>query len=383
MFLEKVLIFDTTLRDGEQSPGAMLKPHEKVEIALALEELGVDVIEAGFPVSSPGDFQAIKTISKKVREPIVCALARAAEKDIKIAWESIKLAQKPRIHTFIGVSDIFLEYQLKKDREEVLNIVAQRVKQAKSYTHDVQIGLMDATRSQFEFLCKVLTVALKAGATTLDIADTVGYSLPWEIKRLIRKIKKTVKGINKATVSIHCHNDLGLATANTLEAVKAGARQIECAINGIGERAGNASLEEIVMLLKTRQRQLRLVTNIRTEKIYSMSRLVSKLMHLPIQPNKAIVGRNAFAHASGIHQDGYLKKRGVIEIMRPQDIGLKSSRIVLGARSGKHALKYRLGLLRVYPSEEMLETIYKKFLQVAGKKRIVTNKDLHAIIKEK
>lgn len=379
----KILIFDTTLRDGEQSPGAVLKPHEKIGIAQALEELGVDVIEAGFPVSSPGDLRAVKIIAEKVQKPVICALARAIEKDIKAAWQAVKKAKRPRIHIFIGTSDIHLKGQLKKSREEVLKIIVQRVKQAKTYTNDVEFSPMDATRSDPEFLCQASSVALKAGAVTLNIPDTVGYALPWEIERLIKKIKKTVSGINKATLSIHCHNDLGLATANALAAVKAGVRQVECTINGLGERAGNTSLEEIVMLIKVRQSQLGTTTNIQTEKIYPVSRLVSKLTRISVQPNKAIVGRNAFAHASGIHQDGYLKKKETYEIMKPQDVGLKSSRIVLGARSGRHALKYRLSLLNIFPTEEEVALIYKKFLGVADRKRVVTDKDLLGIIKKR
>jgi len=379
---EKVFIFDTTLRDGEQSPGAVLKPDEKLEIALALEKLGVDIIEAGFPVSSPGDFRAVKTIAKRVKKPIICALARAVEKDIKIAWQSVKDAQKSRIHTFIGTSDIHIKRQFKKTREEILEVVAQRIKQSRSYTDDVQLGLMDASRSNIEFLCKVIKVGLKVGVRTFDVADTVGYRLPWEISRLIKKIREEVKAIKNKTIAVHCHNDLGLATANALAAIRAGVRQIDCTINGIGERAGNTSLEEVVMALKVRQNKLKLITNINSKEIYPTSRLVSKLTHMPIQPNKAIVGRHAFAHASGIHQDGYLKHKQTYEIMRPTDIGLKHSRIVLGARSGRHALKYRLSLLGFSPSDEQLVKIYKKFLKIADKKRIVTNKDLRVIMEE-
>lgn len=378
----QVLIFDTTLRDGEQSPGAFLKPLEKVKIARALEKLKVDIIEAGFPVSSMGDFQAVKRISQSIKKPVICALARAVEEDIKIAWQAIKTAKKPRLHVFIGTSDINLKFQLRKSRQDVLKIIGQRVNQAKSYCNDVEFSPMDATRTNFTYLCKALEVALKAGATTLNIPDTVGYSLPWEYEELIRKIKKKVKDINKITLSVHCHNDLGLATANSLAAINAGARQIECTINGIGERAGNTSLEEIVMILKTKWSRLRAKTNIVSKKIYPISRLVSKLTNISVQPNKAIVGHNAFAHAAGIHQDGYLKGKKTYEIIQPQDVGWKSSRIVLSARSGRHALKYRLGQLNIFPCETEFALIYKKFKKVAEAKKIVTNKDLLTIIKK-
>ena len=380
---DKVLIFDTTLRDGEQSPGAILKPNEKVKIALALEELGVDVIEAGFPISSPNDFEAVEEISKKLTKPIICAFSRAMEKDIKIAWQSIKQARRSRIHVVISTSQIHLKYQLKKTPDEVLKIISKSIKQAKSYTDDVEFSPMDAPRTKFEFLCKTLDVALKLGATTLNIPDTVGYALPWEMEDLTKKIQKSVKGINKATLSVHCHNDLGLATANTLAAIKAGARQAECTINGIGERAGNASLEEIVMILKIREKNLKLRTEIDSTKIYPLSLLVRRLTHIPVQPNKAVVGRNAFAHASGIHQDGYLKRKETYQIIEPKDIGLKSSRVILGARSGRHAVKYRLSLLGFYPSDEKLASIYNDFLKIADTKRIVTKKDLLSIIKSK
>ncbi|MFC1711704.1 2-isopropylmalate synthase [Patescibacteria group bacterium] len=379
---EKVLIFDTTLRDGEQSPGAVLKPEQKVEIAVVLEELGVDIIEAGFPVSSPGDFKAVENIAKKMEKPIVCSLARAMEQDIKVAWQAVKKAKKPRIHVFIGTSRINLKGQLRKSQNQLLEIIKKRVKQAKSYTKDIEFSPMDATRTDFKFLCLAVKTALTAGATTINIADTVGYALPHEFGRLIKSIKKSVAGLEKANLSVHCHNDLGLATANSLAAIKAGANQVECTINGIGERAGNTSLEEIAMILKVRQKQFKVGTNIVTEKIYPTSRLVSKLTNMVVQPNKALVGRNAFAHASGIHQDGFLKEKQTIEIMQPQDIGLKSSRIVLGARSGKHALKYRLSLLNIFPTDEELKQIYEKFLKVADRKRIVTKKDLLAIMKK-
>jgi len=378
----RIIIFDTTLRDGEQSPGATLKTQEKIKIAQALELLGVDVIEAGFPVSSPGDFKAVQTISKKLKNPIVCAFARGVEKDIKIAWQAIKEARHPRIHVVISTSKLHLKYQLRKTQEEVLKLINKSIKQAKSYTDDVEFSPMDATRTDFKFLCKTLDTALKSGATTLNIPDTVGYALPWEMDKLIKDIKKTVKGIDKAILSVHCHDDLGLAVANSLIAVKAGVKQVECTVNGIGERAGNAALEEIAMLLKARKKDLKLESGINTTKIYPTSQLVSKLTGMMIQPNKAIVGRNAFAHASGIHQDGYLKNEKTYQIMQSSDIGLKSSKIVLGARSGKHALRYRLNLLNFSPSEKKLEQIYKKFLKIADKKRIVTNKDLIFIMKD-
>ncbi len=378
----RVLIFDTTLRDGEQSPGAILFPEEKIKIALALENLGVDIIEAGFPISSAGDYKSVKSIAYKINKSIICGLSRAVEKDIKVAAEAIKPAKLKRIHTFIGISDIQIKSQFKKTRKEILQLSAQSIQYAKKFVSDVQLGLMDATRANEEFLYKVIRTAISAVAKTVDIADTVGYILPMEMEKLIKRVKANVKGINKITIAVHCHNDLGLASANSLSAIKAGARQVDCTINGIGERAGNTSLEEIVMILKVRKHNLHLETGIDTKKIYSISRLVSKLTRILVQPNKAIVGRNAFVHASGIHQDGYLKKRETFEIMKPQDIGLKSSKIVLGARSGRHALKYRLGLLGINPSENQLSSIYEKFLKLADKKRIVTNKDLLNIIKK-
>ena len=378
----RIIIFDTTLRDGEQSPGAVLDVEEKIKIAQALEILGVDVIEAGFPISSPSDFKAVQTISKKLKKPTICAFARGVEKDIKIAWQAIKEARYPRLHVVISTSELHLKYQLKKTQEEVLKLINKSIKQAKSYTDDVEFSPMDATRTEFKFLCKTLELALKSGATTLNIPDTVGYALPWEMEKLIKDIKKSVKGIDKAVLSVHCHDDLGLAVANSLMAVKAGVRQVECTINGIGERAGNAALEEIAMLLKVRKTDLKLESGIDTTKIYPTSRLVSKFTGMAVQPNKAIVGGNAFAHASGIHQDGYLKGEKTYQIMHSSDVGLKSSKIVLGARSGRHALKYRLGLLNFYPSEKKLTQIYKNFLKIADKKRIVTNKDLVFLMKK-
>lgn len=379
--MKKVLIFDTTLRDGEQSPGATLKTEEKIVIAKQLVKLGVDIIEAGFPVSSPGDFKAVKTIAQQTPKKVtVCALARAVEKDIEIAGQAIKKAKQPRIHTFIGTSDVNLKCQLRKTPSQVLKIIKKMVKKAKSYCSDVEFSPMDASRTQYQYLLKACQTAIKAGATTINIPDTVGYSLPDSFASLIKKLRSKLP--KKIIISVHCHNDLGLATANALTAIKAGARQVECTINGLGERAGNTSLEEIVMILKTHQKALGFKTNINTKKIHPTSKLVSKMTGVKPQPNKAVVGRNAFAHASGIHQDGYLKGRQTYEIVKPTDIGLKSSKIVLGARSGRHALRYRLEKLNICVDEEKLQKIYEKFLKIADTKRVISNKDLKKIIEK-
>lgn len=379
---KKIYIFDTTLRDGEQSPGISLGVREKLEIAEQLQRLRVDVIEAGFPATSQGDFDAVREIAKKIREPIICALARALPADIDKAWEAIREAETPRIHTFISTSDIHLEHQLKKSREEVKELAVAAVKRAKGYTSDVEFSPMDATRSDIDYLCEVLEAVIKEGATVVNIPDTVGYAIPEEFGELILTLMEKVSGIENVLVSVHCHNDLGLAVANSIAALKAGARQVECAINGLGERAGNASLEEIVMALKVRKDLLGLETSIKTEEISRTSRLVSLLTGYPVQPNKAIVGRNAFAHESGIHQDGVLKDRTTYEIMDASSVGLVESDIVLGKHSGRHALKEQLERLGYFLEDNELEQAFIRFKELADKKGSLSGEDIEAIALE-
>jgi len=379
---ERVYIFDTTLRDGEQSPGISLNSREKLEIAEQLKRLGVDVIEAGFPITSPGDFEAVKLIAERVRGPVITALARAVDEDIDRAWESIKEAENPRIHTFIATSDIHIERKLKKTKDEVLKMAERAVKHAKKYTPDVEFSPEDATRSDFDYLCKTIEVALEAGASVINIPDTVGYALPAEFGQLIARLRKSVNGLDEVVLSVHCHNDLGLAVANSLEAVKNGANQVECTVNGLGERAGNAALEEIVMIMDTRYRFLNKRTNIKTEEITRTSRLVSSLTGYQIQFNKAIVGSNAFAHSSGIHTDGMLKDRVTYEIISPQKIGLTASKLILGKTSGRHAFKGRLGELGYKLSEEEFGRAFQRFKDLADKKAQITDEDVEAIIAE-
>ncbi len=378
---DRIFIFDTTLRDGEQSPGISLNFREKLEIAEQLARMGVDVIEAGFPVTSPGDFQAVETIAKKVKNSTICALARAVEGDIDAAWQAIKEAERPRIHTFIATSDIHIERKLKKTKDEVLKMTKEAVERAKRYTPDVEFSPEDATRSEFEFLCKVIEVAVEAGATTINIPDTVGYALPQEFGELVKKLvaKFPVLG-REVTLSVHCHNDLGLAVANSIEAVINGANQVECTINGLGERAGNAALEEIVMILDTRYRTIGKKTSLKTEEIARTSRLVSTLTGYPVQPNKAIVGANAFAHSSGIHTDGMLKDRTTYEIIDPKKIGLSESRLILGKTSGRHGLRQRLIELGYKLNPEELDLIFLSFKKLADRKSQVTDEDLEAIV---
>lgn len=378
--MDRVIIFDTTLRDGEQSPGATMNMKEKIEVAKHLAKLGVDVIEAGFPISSPGDFNSVKNIAQTIKGPIIAGLARANKKDIEAAWEAVKFADKPRIHTFIATSDIHLEYKLRKSREDVLSIITEMVSYASSLCKDVEFSAEDAGRSDPDYLVKTVEAAIDAGATTINIPDTVGYTIPQEFGELIAYLMKNVNNINKAIISVHCHNDLGMATANTISALMNGARQVECTINAIGERAGNCSLEEIAMILKTRKDKLHLYSNIDTTKIYKTSRLVSNLTGLLIQPNKAIVGANAFAHESGIHQDGVLKFRTTYEIMDPKDIGLVESQLPLGPRSGRHALKSRLIELGYELSEEELQKAFERFKVLADKKKSITNRDLEYLV---
>jgi 2-isopropylmalate synthase len=378
-----VYIFDTTLRDGEQSPGISLNVNEKLRVAEQLARLGVDVIEAGFPITSPGDFKAVNLIAKKVKGPVICALSRAVDKDIDVAWEAVKDAEKPRIHTFIATSDIHIEKKLRKTKDEVLKMTELAVKRAKTYTDDVEFSPEDATRSDFEFLCRVIEVALENGATVINIPDTVGYALPSEFGELIRKLKERIPALNEVILSVHCHNDLGLAVANSLEAVKNGANQVECTINGLGERAGNASLEEIVMIIDTRYRTLKKKTNINLKEIMRTSRLVSSLTGYHVQYNKAIVGANAFAHSSGIHTDGMLKDRTTYEIIDPRKIGLSGSELVVwGKTMGRHGFKKRLEELGYKLSDEELERSFRRFKELADRKSRITDRDLEAIIPE-
>lgn len=380
--MERVIVFDTTLRDGEQSAGAALNIKEKLEIAKQLEKLGVDVIEAGFPISSPGDFEAVRLIAKEVRKPIICALCHAMPEAVDRAWEAIKNAAHPRIHVFLSASDIHLVYQLKKSREDVLRDSRDMVARAKKYCNDVEFSPMDASRTEPEYIYQILEGVIKAGATTVNIPDTVGYAIPGEFGNLIEGIFNNVPNIDKATISVHCHNDLGLAVANSLEAIKRGARQVECTINGIGERAGNASLEEIVMAIMTRKDFFHLTTNINTAQIYPASRLVSELTGFVVQPNKAIVGGNAFRHESGIHQDGVIKMPITYEIMNPRDVGLPSSSLVLGKLSGRRALKERLAELGYSLNEEELVRAFTAFKELADKKRKVTDREIESLVAE-
>ncbi|MEW6097411.1 MAG: 2-isopropylmalate synthase [bacterium] len=380
--MDKIYIFDTTLRDGEQSPGASLDIKEKLEIAKQLAKLQVDIIEAGFPISSPGDFEAVQQIAQTIEGPTICALARARKEDINRAWEAISSAKKPRIHTFISASDIQIKHQLHKTPEEVLEIAKEMVAFAKSYTPEVEFSPMDATRADIEYLYQIIEAAIDAGATTINIPDTVGYAIPEEFGNLIKNIIANVPNISKAILSVHCHNDLGLSTANSLAAIRAGVRQVECTLNGIGERAGNASLEEIVMSIKTRGDIFGVKTDVDTTQIYKTSRMVSNYTGMTIQPNKAIVGANAFAHESGIHQDGFLKERTTYEIMTPQSIGLTSSKIVLGKLSGRHAFKNRLEELGYELSEKEFEKAFEIFKRTADKKKEITDRDIQAIISD-
>lgn len=372
---DRLFIFDTTLRDGEQVPGCQLNTVEKIQVAKQLEQLGVDVIEAGFPISSPGDFNSVIEISKAVTWPVICALTRAVEKDIDVAAESLKYAKHKRIHTGIGTSDSHIKYKFQSNREEILERAVVAVKYAKRYVDDVEFYAEDAGRTDNEYLARVVEAVIKAGATVVNIPDTTGYCLPEEYGNKIKYLMEHVDGIDKAIISTHCHNDLGLATANTLSGILNGARQVEVTINGIGERAGNTSLEEIAMILKCHK--LNIETNINTTKIYPTSRMVSSLMNMPVQPNKAIVGRNAFAHSSGIHQDGVLKNVSTYEIMNPKDVGLDDNSIVLTARSGRAALKYRLSVLGVEVGDEAkVDKIYQKFLKLADQKKEVNDDDI-------
>ena len=379
---DRVRIFDTTLRDGEQSPGISLNRQEKVEIAHQLARLGVDVIEAGFPITSPGDFEAVQSIAREVEGPVICGLARTSAQDIDAAWNAVKDSERPRIHTFIATSDIHIEKKLKTTREDVKGQARAAVAHARQYTDDVEFSPEDGSRSDVEFMAEVIQIALDEGATTINVPDTVGYTMPHEYAAMFRRLYELVPDLHGAVVSVHCHNDLGLAVSNSLAGLTAGCRQVECAVNGIGERAGNASLEEIAMLLHTRHTSLDLWTGLNTREIARTSRLVSRLTGYPVQPNKAIVGRNAFAHEAGIHQDGVLKERTTYEIMDATTIGLETNSIVLGKHSGRHALRKALEELGFEVEGSALNTAFARFKEIADKKKKVTALDLEAIVSD-
>lgn len=380
--MDKLIIFDTTLRDGEQAPGATLNECEKIEIAHQLVALGVDVIEAGFPISSKGDFNAVKSIASSVKGVVICGLARAMQKDIDAAYEATKMAKGgARIHVFLATSKIHMQYKLKKAEDEILRIAVESVRYAKKYTSDIEFSPEDASRTEPEFLFKVLEAVIKEGARTVNIPDTVGYAIPEEYGRLIKRIKEEVPNIDRAVISVHCHNDLGLSVANSLTAIRNGARQVECTANGIGERAGNASMEEIVMAVKTRSDLFPgVITTINTREIHKTSRLVSKLTGFVVAPNKAIVGLNAFRHESGIHQDGVLKKRQTYEIIAPEDVGFYGTGLVLGKHSGRHALEKRLAEMGIKLSEEEMSCAFEKFKELADKKKTIYEEDLASVV---
>jgi 2-isopropylmalate synthase len=380
---DHVKIFDTTLRDGEQSPGISLNKQEKVEIAHQLARLGVDVIEAGFPITSPGDFESVQAIAREVQGPVICGLARTSVQDIDAAWNAVRESERPRIHTFIATSDIHIERKLRTTRDDVKGQARAGVAHARQYTDDVEFSPEDGSRSDVEFMAEVIQIAIDEGATTINVPDTVGYTMPHEYAAMFEELYRLVPDLREVTLSVHCHDDLGLAVANSLAGVTAGARQVECAVNGIGERAGNASLEEVVMLLHTRASSLHgLSTDVNTREIARTSRLVSRLTGYPVQPNKAIVGRNAFAHESGIHQDGVLKNRETYEIMDATTIGLEANSIVLGKHSGRHALRKALEELGYQVEGAALNTAFKRFKDLADKKKKVTALDLEALVSD-
>jgi 2-isopropylmalate synthase len=361
----RITVFDTTLRDGEQSPGCSMNQREKLRLAHQLDRLGVDVIEAGFPIASDGDFESVKAIAREVKRPIIAGLARACRPDIERAWEALREAERPRIHVFLATSDIHLQYKLRITRDQCVAQAREAIRLAKTFCGDVEFSPEDATRTDPEFLCRVLEAVVKAGATTLNIPDTVGYTVPAEFGELITTIQRRVEGIEKVTISAHCHNDLGIAVANALAAVAAGARQVECTINGIGERAGNASLEEIVMAMRVRPDRYPYETGIVSEQIFSASQMLGEITGVPVQPNKAITGRNAFAHEAGIHQDGVLKNPLTYEIMTPQSVGVPDSRLVLGKHSGRHALGIRCEELGYQFDRRELDDVYRRFVRLA------------------
>jgi 2-isopropylmalate synthase len=384
--MDRVIIFDTTLRDGEQAPGFSMNAQEKLEMARQLARLNVDVIEAGFPISSDEDFEAVREVARQVGSlegaPIVCGLSRVGLVDIDRAWEAVRHARRPRIHTFVATSDIHLKYKLRKTRAEVLRAAVEAVRHARGYCEDVEFSPEDASRSDFDYMCEVLEAVIDAGARTINIPDTVGYAIPEEWFNRIMKIRERVKNSARAVISVHCHNDLGQAVANSLAAIRAGARQVECTINGIGERAGNASLEEIVMAIKTRRDFFETDTQVRTEEIFRTSKLLSHITGVHVQPNKAIVGENAFAHEAGIHQDGVLKEKLTYEIMKPEDIGRAANKLVMGKHSGRHALAARLRELGFDLDDAELGKAFKKFKDLADKKKEVFDEDLIAIVKD-
>jgi 2-isopropylmalate synthase len=374
-----IQIFDTTLRDGEQVPGAKLNAEQKLEIARQLVKLNVDVIEAGFPASSPGDLEAVKQIAREIKGPIVTGLARTVQKDIDALWEALQPAERPRIHMVLGTSDIHVDKKLRKNKDQCLEMGVEAVKYARKFTEDVEYSTEDASRSDFDYLCRVVEAVIKAGATVVNIPDTVGYAVPAQFGQLVRRLRERVPVTDRVTVSVHCHNDLGLATINTLTAIENGATQVEVTVNGIGERAGNTSLEEVIMALYTRKDYFNAETHINTREIYTTSQLVSRLMNIPVQPNKAIVGANAFAHSSGIHQDGILKDRSTYEIIPPEVVGITSHKIVLTARSGRHAVRFRMKELGYTFTDEVFEKIHQTFLEVADAKKEITDEDLKGL----
>jgi 2-isopropylmalate synthase len=377
---KKIFIFDTTLRDGEQVPGCKLNTKEKIELALQLEALGVDVLEAGFPISSPGDFHSVDEISKIIKNASVCGLSRAVQKDIETAAQALKHAKRPRIHTGIGTSDFHIKSKFNSTRDEILGRAVQAVKWAKNFVDDVEFYAEDAGRTDNEYLARVIEAVIAAGATVVNIPDTTGYCLPYQYGEKIAYLVNNVKNIDKAVISCHCHNDLGLATANSIAGIMSGARQIECTINGLGERAGNTSLEEVVMVIR-QHKQLGFYTDIKAQELNPLSRLVSDTMRMPVQPNKAIVGANAFSHSSGIHQDGFLKDASTYEIINPEEVGAEGSKIVLTARSGRSALAFRLLKIGYDFTRNDIDVLYERFLQVADTKKEVVEEDLHALAK--
>jgi 2-isopropylmalate synthase len=380
---ERVLIFDTTLRDGEQSPGATMSTPEKIEVARQLARLGVDIIEAGYPAASPGDLEAVQMIGREVKGVVVAGLARVHIGDIDAAWEGVRGAESPRIHTFVNASPIQIQYQLRKTPEDVLEMARAAVRRCKGYVSDVQFSAMDATRADWDYLCRLFRIAIEEGATTLNVPDTVGYTTPEEFVRLIEHLKSNTAGIEKVTISVHCHDDLGLSTANTLAAIKAGVRQVEVTVNGLGERAGNTALEEVVMALKTRRDYYGdIEVGINTREIVPSSRVVSRASSIPVQPNKAIVGANAFAHESGIHQDGVIKHPGTYEIMTPESVGWGQSKLVLGKHSGRAGFRQRLADLGYEVDAERLQALYIRFIALTDRKKHVTDADLIAIVEE-
>jgi 2-isopropylmalate synthase len=378
----RITVFDTTLRDGEQSPGCSMNVNEKLRMAHQLDRLGVDVIEAGFPIASDGDFEAVQAVASAVRRPIIAGLARACSKDIERAWEALKGAARPRIHVFLATSDIHLKYKLRISREQCLEQARESVRLAKSFCQDVEFSPEDATRTDRDFLVQVVQAVIDAGATTVNIPDTVGYTMPEEFSEIIRTLRERVRGIENITISVHCHNDLGLAVANTLAALAAGARQVECTINGIGERAGNASLEEIVMATRVRPDRYAYATEVASEHLYPASQLLSEITSVPVQPNKAIIGRNAFAHEAGIHQDGMLKNPLTYEIMTPASVGVPDSRLVLGKHSGRHALNLRCEQLGYQFERRELDEVYRRFVVLADQIKHVEDHHLLQLIRE-